>query len=134
MKMAHGEDHPSAARPRWQRQAYAALGVVLTLLGIAGVLLPYVPGVLFLILAAACFTRSSPRLETWLLTHPRLGPPVVAWRETGAIPRRAKVLACAGMAVSFGLLLVLGAPAVAVIGAGLAMGGAAAFVVTRPDG
>lgn len=117
-----------------QRRAYAALGVVLTVIGIAGIILPYVPGVLFLILAASCFTRSSPQLESRLLNHPRLGPPVVAWRETGAIPPRAKLFACLGMSVSFTLLLVIGAPPVAVAGAALGMGAAAAFVITRPDG
>jgi uncharacterized membrane protein YbaN (DUF454 family) len=117
-----------------QRRAYAALGALLTLIGIAGIVLPYVPGVLFLILAAACFTRSSPKLETWLLSHPRFGPPVVAWRETGAIAPRAKLLSCLGMSMSYLLLLVIGTPHIAVAGAALAMGAAAAFVITRPDG
>ena len=69
-----------------------ALGWVFTLVGIAGIFLPLVPGVVFLILAAACFARSSPRFEAWLLGHTRLGPPIRRWRETGAIPRYGKIL------------------------------------------
>ena len=48
--------------------------------------------------SAACFARSSPRLEAWLLNHPRFGPALCAWREERAIPRRAKIAACIGIA------------------------------------
>ncbi len=126
-------NHPALARPRWQRVLFAGLGGVMTVAGIVGLLLPYVPGVLFLILAAACFTRSSPRLETWLLEHPRLGPPVVAWRDNGAIPRKAKLLACGGMMVSFAMLFVLGAPWLAILALGTVIAGSCAFVLSRPD-
>jgi uncharacterized protein len=125
--------HPSQARPRWLRAIFAGLGVLLTLAGLIGLILPYVPGVVFLILAAACFTRSSPRLEQWLLEHPRLGPPVVAWRTNGAIPRRAKLFACGGMAVSFAMLFVLGAPWIAILVVGMVIAGSMAFVLSRPD-
>ena len=54
-----------------------------------------------MILAAACFAKSSPRMEAWILDHKDFGPLVRAWRENGAIPRKAKVLACAGMAGGF---------------------------------
>jgi uncharacterized membrane protein YbaN (DUF454 family) len=132
--MSNAAPHPSHSRTPLQRRAYAVLGAVLTVVGVAGIILPYVPGVVFLILAATCFTRSSPKLEARLLNHPRLGPPVVAWRSTGAIPPRAKLLACLGMSGSYVLLLVVGAPPVAVACAALGMGAAAAFVITRPDG
>jgi hypothetical protein len=55
----------------------------------------------FLLVAAACFARSSPRLEAWLVGHRRFGPLVVAWRERGAIPRAGKLLSLAGMALGF---------------------------------
>ncbi len=59
-------------------------------LGIAGYILPVMPGTIFLILAAACFARSSRRLEAWIENHPKFGPTVVNWRKHGAIPRKAK--------------------------------------------
>jgi uncharacterized membrane protein YbaN (DUF454 family) len=81
------------------------LAWVFLTVGIVGVFLPLVPGTLFLIMAAACFTRSSPRFEAWLLDHPRFGPPVLRWRATGAIPKRAKVFACASLVVSWLILV-----------------------------
>jgi hypothetical protein len=55
----------------------------------------------FLILALACFSRASPRLEHWLLHHPRFGAPLRQWREHRAVSRRGKAMACLGMAIGF---------------------------------
>src|SRR3989338_6935428 len=63
------------------------------LLGLVGIVLPLFPTVPFLLLAAFCFARSSQHLHDWLTTHPRLGPPIARWNESGAISRQAKRLA-----------------------------------------
>jgi uncharacterized membrane protein YbaN (DUF454 family) len=109
------------------------LGWVLLAAGAAGIFLPLVPGTLFLILAAACFARSSPRFEAWLLTHPRFGPPVRKWRERGAIPRAIKVIACLSLATSWLLLYATGAPEAVRIGCLVLFAAVAIFIVTRPE-
>jgi uncharacterized membrane protein YbaN (DUF454 family) len=63
--------------------------------------MPLMPGAVFLIIAAWCFARSSPRLEAWLLNHPTFGKTLRDWRSDGAIPRPAKMMACAGMTFGF---------------------------------
>jgi len=115
------------------RALYAVAGI--GFLGLAGIgaILPGLPTTVFVILAAWCFGRSIPRLERWLLEHPRFGPPLVAWRAHGAIPRRAKVIALASMAAS-GVLTLATAP----LAVGLAVAGvlvaSAAYVASRPSG
>jgi uncharacterized protein len=115
------------------RHLLFALGCVLLVIGIAGLVLPLLPGTIFLILAAACFARSSPRFEHWLVTHPRFGPSVVAWRETGTIPVRAKIIAISMMAVSFALTWLAHAPPIALAFAGAGLSAAAIYVGTRPS-
>ena len=84
-----------------RRAGYAALGFAFVALGIIGAFLPVMPTTVFLILAAWSFGRSSPRLEAWMLNHPKFGGVIRDWREHGAVPRRVKYLACSGMAVGF---------------------------------
>ncbi len=68
------------------------LGAVALLLGLIGIFVPLLPTTPFLLLAAALWVRSSPRLYAWLLAHRRLGPYIRQFREHRAIPLRAKVL------------------------------------------
>jgi uncharacterized membrane protein YbaN (DUF454 family) len=83
------------------RATYFCLGWLMVMLGFIGALVPLMPTTIFLILAAWFFARSSPRLEAWLLGHPRFGASLRAWRDSGSIPASAKAMACTGMAVGF---------------------------------
>jgi uncharacterized protein len=114
------------------RPLYFAAGVVLLGVGIAGYILPVMPGTIFLILAAACFARSSRQLESWLVNHPRLGPSVVAWRKNGAIPRKAKIIAIAAMAISFTVVALAHPPSLWLWITGAVLLASALFVGTRP--
>ena len=94
------DTHASTQRPHWQRVLWGVAGVLSLVTGIVGIFLPLLPTTPFLILAAWCFSRSSQRLEAWLLTHPRYGPLINDWRRTRAVPLRAKQLAWMMMALS----------------------------------
>ena len=93
-----------------KRTFYLAGGFVALALGAIGVVLPLLPTVPFVILAAFCFARSSPRLEAKLLAHPAFGPHIVNWRDRRAVTRRAKWAATAAFAAS-ALVALLFAPA-----------------------
>lgn len=86
----------------WVRLAYAALGVLFLVLGIIGAFLPVMPTTPFLLLATACFARSSRRFYNWLMNHPAFGPLIVEWRTYRSIPWRVKLVAIAMMALTFG--------------------------------
>lgn len=92
------------------RSVYLVLGLLAVGLGFLGLFLPVLPTTPFLLVAVACFARSSSRLERWLLEHPRFGPTLRDWRERGAIPRRVKATALAGTSLGFSLFWFGGAP------------------------
>jgi len=115
------------------RIVYFSLGWVMVALGVIGAVTPLLPTTIFLIIAAACFARSSPRLEAWLLDHPRFGKTLRDWRATGAISRTGKAMACAGMTFGF-VRFYWGAKPSLLLAAGVAalLLACAAFVVSRP--
>ncbi len=116
------------------RVLWFTLGATALLLGLIGIALPGLPTVPFLLLAAFGFARSSPRTHDWLVTHPRLGPPIQDWRANGAIRRRVKWLATASIAAAFAISLILGLPLWALALQAVALACVSVFIWTRPEG
>jgi uncharacterized protein len=116
------------------RGLWLAAGGLFLGLGLLGVVLPVLPTTPFMLLAAGCFARSSPRLHRWLLGHPVFGPPIRNWEENAAISRPAKRLAVASMAAVLIGSLAAGAPWKLLLAQVALMAVGAGFVLTRPDG
>src|SRR5262245_47049117 len=115
------------------RIIYFSLGWVMVALGVIGLVMPLMPGAVFLIVAAWCFARSSPRFEAWLLGHPTLGKPLRDWRAAGAIPRSGKIMACAGMTLGFFVFWYSAHPSLPLaLGVAVLFLACAAYVVSRP--
>ncbi|MFZ3221279.1 MAG: YbaN family protein, partial [Rhodoferax sp.] len=74
-----------------------------------------------------------PRLERWLLAHPRLGPPIHRWRAHGAVPRRAKWFASGMMVVSTVVIALSAAPLAAKLGVPGVMLATAIWLWRRPE-
>ena len=84
-----------------KRTLYKVTGFILVGLGVVGIFLPLLPTTPLLLLAAACFSRSSERWHRWLLSHHIFGPIIRNWQENKCIPRRAKLISIV-MVVLFG--------------------------------
>ena len=113
--------------------ALQIFGFVCLAVGIAGVILPGLPGTVFLIIALWAFSRSSHRLHLWLYTHPRFGASLRAWHRHRVIPTRAKVAAVAAMTLASVMLLTVFPGDLWISGIGIAvMVVVATWIVTRP--
>lgn len=112
----------------WWLLAYLSLG-----LGLVGIVVPGLPTVPFVLLAAFAAARGSGRLHRKLLAHPQFGPLIRDWQAQGAVGRRAKWLATGMMSVC-AIILFLTAPGtwMAAIGTAI-MAIVAAWLWRRPE-
>lgn len=126
------EPEAAPARSRLSRGFYGAAGGVALALGVLGVFLPGLPTTPFVLLAAACFARASPRVHGWLLGHRLFGPLVRDWQRHRSLTWRTKAVALGSMSLMLALSVFgvfAGRP---LAQAGLvALGGIGAFVVLR---
>ena len=99
--MAHS-DIPQS-RHRSVRYTLLAIGWLSVLLGVIGIFVPVLPTTPFLLLAAACFVRSSRRFYLWLVNHKHLGPWIRDYLEGNGIPLKGKVYAIGLMWASIAL-------------------------------
>lgn len=83
------------------------LGLLLTALAAVGVFLPVLPTTPFLLLAAACFVRSSPAFHRRLLANRVFGPYIAQWQHDHTVPRDAKRKAYGLVTATFGLSIAL---------------------------
>lgn len=102
------------------------------MLGLLGIPLPLLPTTPFLLLAAFCFSQSSERLHNWLMSHPKLSPPIKDWQAHGAISMKAKALAGLAMLASLLLSFIFGAPVYAIIIQIVVLIGVSLFIFSRP--
>jgi uncharacterized membrane protein YbaN (DUF454 family) len=88
------------------RYVWIAAGTVFLIIGIAGVILPMMPGTVFLLIASACYLRGSQRLHGWLINHPILGRQIRIMTGELPMPLRSKIMAISAMwiAVTISLL------------------------------
>jgi uncharacterized membrane protein YbaN (DUF454 family) len=79
------------------------LGLLFLFLGGIGVVLPLLPTTPFVLLAAACFARSSPRMHRWLLNSELFGPMLSNWEANRCVSYKVKLLSLAMMVVVGGI-------------------------------
>ncbi|WP_424929365.1 YbaN family protein [Amaricoccus tamworthensis] len=116
------------------RAFWFLVGLVSLALGTIGIALPVLPTTPFVILAAFAFSRSAPGFAAYLDNHRLFGPMIADWRSHGAIARRYKIIAVTMMAAAFALSVAMAVKPMVLLIQAVCLSGAAAFVLTRPDG
>ncbi len=84
------------------RALLIVLGTLCVALGVLGMLLPVLPTTPFLLLAAACYSRSSDRFYDWLITNRWCGAHIKNYREGRGIPLKQKVVTIAFLWLTIG--------------------------------
>jgi len=89
-------------------------GTLAMVLGFVGVFLPVMPTTPFVLVAAACYARSSRRFYYWLLSNRYFGRYILAWRQEHRIPLHAKIIAVSMIVISVGASILWFVPLLAI--------------------
>ncbi len=101
-----------ALAQRLRRWLLVAAGSACLALAAIGVVTPGLPTTIFLILAAAAFTKSCPVLSDWMLRNRWMGPRLADWNQHHSIHARTKILIVTTIAVSASVSVLLIWPAI----------------------
>ena len=88
------------------RYLLLVIGFIFVAVGFIGVLVPGLPTTVFMIMAAWCFAKSSPRFERWVLQLPGIGKFVQDHRSGLGMPRKSKIIAITMMSLAVVLSIV----------------------------
>ena len=89
-------------KSNFSRWVLIIVGSFFTGLGIIGIFLPLLPTTPFLLLAAACYIRSSERLYNWLINNKWIGRYIKNYLEGKGIPLKSKVLSISALWITIG--------------------------------
>ncbi len=96
LESSAGSAQPEAAH-RLKRWLYLTGGTLLVGIAILGIFLPLLPTTPFLLLAAGCFGKSSPRAYRWLVTNRVFGAYLRNYHEHRRATLRSKVVSIASI-------------------------------------
>ena len=95
------------AKSKVSRTAFLLLGLLMTGIAFAGIIIPGLPSTGPILLAGYSFSKSSEKFDRWLLSHRFFGPVVRSWRLHHGFTQRVKQFSLAGITATFGLSLYL---------------------------
>lgn len=77
--------------PKIYKYFYLVSGFLLVIIGVIGIFLPVLPTTIFLILASACFIKSSPKANDWLRNHKILGQYIKNYQDGSGLTVKSKL-------------------------------------------
>ena len=96
----------SSAKSFFLKSLLLLLGFIFVGLGFIGIIVPGMPTTVFMILAAACFAKSSPKFEQWILDLPGIGRLVQDHRDGLGMPQKSKAIAITMMVLAVTLSII----------------------------
>ena len=109
---------PGTGKPlAWPlRAALVILGALSLAIGVIGLFVPGLPTTVFVLIAAACAARGSPRFHRWLLAHRVFGAIIRDWQDGGRVSRPAKRAATVSMVLCALILALVASRGWALVG------------------
>lgn len=87
-----------------KRYLWLALGFISLGVAYLGVILPGLPYSPFIVFAAYCFAKSSPRMHDWIMNHRIFGPFITNWNQKRVFPLKLKFFMLISMSASLALM------------------------------
>lgn len=100
----------------WKILGFLSLGMAY--IGVITPGLPYSP---FVVFAAYCFAKSSPKMHAWIMNHKTFGPFISNWNQKRVFPLKLKFFMLASMTVSLLLMYTGGVAARGIFYTGIFM-------------
>jgi len=94
----------------WKILGFISLGMAYL-----GVITPGLPYSIFVVFAAYCFAKGSPKMHAWLYNHKLFGPFLTNWNEKRVFPHKMKFFMLAMMTTSLVIMFVTGVKPIGVI-------------------
>ena len=101
----------------WKILGFLSLGMAY--IGVITPGLPYSP---FVVFAAYCFAKSSPRMHAWIMNHKTFGPFITNWNQKRVFPLKLKFFMLASMSVSLLIMFFTGVKPIGIISTAIFMG------------
>jgi uncharacterized membrane protein YbaN (DUF454 family) len=94
----------------WKILGFISLGMAYL-----GVITPGLPYSIFVVFAAYCFAKGSPKMHAWLYNHKLFGPFLTNWGEKRVFPHKMKFFMLAMMTTSLIIMFVTGVKPIGII-------------------
>jgi uncharacterized membrane protein YbaN (DUF454 family) len=101
----------------WKCLGFLSLGMAYV-----GVVVPGIPYSPFVVFAAYCFAKSSPRMHAWIMNHKTFGPFINNWNTKRVFPLKLKFFMLASMSVSLVIMYATGVKPIGIISTAIFMG------------
>jgi uncharacterized membrane protein YbaN (DUF454 family) len=94
----------------WKVLGFLSLGMAYI-----GVITPGIPYSCFVVFAAYCFAKGSPKMHAWLYNHKLFGPFLTNWGEKRVFPTKMKFFMLGMMSTSLVIMFVTGVKPVGIL-------------------